>query len=442
MNFKSPQLKIAQSCSTPTEASEQNLGNQYWVKRFKEIRQLSRTLITPLSEEDCVIQSMPDASPAKWHLAHTTWFFEAFILKTCLKNYKPFYPEFNYLFNSYYFGIGEPFNRLRRGLLSRPSLQKILRYRDQVDRAIEKIMAAQHLWSQPDLRRNIDLGLHHEQQHQELLLVDIKHLFSCNPLKPAYQSSRSEFSSKMTHVNWLTFPEGLYWIGHAQESFSYDNETPCHQLFLKPFQMACRLVTNGDYLEFIADRGYEKAELWLSDGWLSVKENEWRAPLYWEKKEKCWEQFTLHGMETLNLHEPVCHVSYYEADAYARWRGTRLPLETEWEVVAREQMVNGNLFESGALHPIPLQEKQSQKTAGQLYGDVWEWTLSPYSAYPGFKPLSGVKGEYNGKFMSNQMVLRGGSCLTQQSHIRSTYRNFFYPNARWQFSGIRLAKDL
>jgi len=427
--------------------------------RFQQIRQHSEWLAAPLSPEDCVLQSMPDCSPIRWHLAHTSWFFETFVLKAAASNYQPVDANYEYLFNSYYNSVGEQFPRARRGLLSRPSLNDIIAYRQEVDRRMglwfdRETPANDPLWSV------IEIGLQHEQQHQELMLTDLKHLFSCNPLFPVYrdvyeQSSSEQSPSEQTQseqtqsLQWIEGPEGLARCGHDGDHFAYDNERPVHQVYLQPYQLASRLTTNREYLAFIEDGGYKRPEHWLSLGWTAAQQEEWQAPLYWLKRGGEWYEFTLSGLKPLELDAPVCHVSYFEADAFARWADKRLPTEFEWEAAARceqEQQDSaeyvGNFVEQQQWHPRPAQKRARAGRSGrlsQLWGDVWEWTCSSYAPYPGYRTPPGAIGEYNGKFMCNQYVLRGGSCATPTSHIRSTYRNFFHPGARWQFTGIRLA---
>jgi ergothioneine biosynthesis protein EgtB len=455
--------------------------------RFRAVRSFTTALAEPLRDEDCVVQSMPDASPTKWHLAHTTWFFETFVLARALPNYRVFHPAYGFLFNSYYDAVGERHPRPERGLLTRPTLDEVRRYRAHVDAAMDELLAAPDGPSRT-LQPGVDvafvtrLGLEHEQQHQELLLTDILHAFSCNPLRPAYRAETSPpgdhaqelaparavtgaragapsggapAGGPTTDLRWVAFEEGLHAMGRemADPAFAFDNERPRHRVFLDRFSLAKRLVTNAEYLEFITDGGYKKPELWLADGWSEMRARAWTAPLYWEEAEDekasrhDRSQFTLRGLHRLDLQAPVCHVSFYEADAYARWAGARLATEAEWELAASGVRLNGNLVESGRLEPIAWQRaKADRETDGghgpyQMFGDVWEWTQSAYVGYPGYRPWAGALGEYNGKFMCNQMVLRGGSCVTSIGHIRASYRNFFPPNARWQFSGIRLARS-
>jgi len=407
-------------------------------RRFAEIRGQTEALAAPLSPEDCALQSMPDASPVKWHLGHTTWFFETFVLTPQLRGCALFDPHFRVLFNSYYNGIGDRHPRPERGLLSRPDLATVRAYRAHVDQAmrdlIEHDVAA-------DVAALIELGFHHEQQHQELILTDLKHLFSRNPLRPAYEARWPLLPVKPAALEWHRYDAGLTVIGHRGDGFAFDNEGPEHQVFVAPFELASRPVTHGEFAAFIADGGYRKPELWLSLGFDVVQAQGWRAPLYWEEREGRWWTFTLRGMAEIDPHAPVCHVSYFEADAYARWAGARLPTEFEWEVAAKGIVPDGNFVDSGVLHPLPSAGVANGGAPQQLYGDVWEWTSSSYGPYPGFRTAEGAVGEYNGKFMCNQYVLRGGSCATPASHIRATYRNFFPPDARWQFSGIRLARD-
>ncbi|MBD2459481.1 ergothioneine biosynthesis protein EgtB [Oscillatoria sp. FACHB-1407] len=406
------------------------------LEKYQSVRQLSEWICQPLAVEDYVIQSMPDVSPPKWHLAHTSWFFETFLLVPNLPGYEVFHPKFGYLFNSYYEAVGQRHPRPQRGLLSRPTVEEIYRYRAYVDEGMRSLLS-QSL--DPSVESLVVLGLHHEQQHQELLLTDIKHILALNPLRPAYRADLplSNTNAVPTKEQWLDYPGGLYSIGYDQNEFAFDNESPLHKVYLHDYYLASTLVTNSDYLEFIEAGGYQKSEYWLSEGWATLQKEQWQAPLYWEHIDGNWWIMTLAGLRPLVEDEPVCHVSLFEADAYARWAGKRLPTEAEWEVAATPVAIAGNLLESGRLHPAPA---VGATRPDQLFGDVWEWTQSAYLPYPGFQPAAGAVGEYNGKFMCNQMVLRGGSCVTPPNHIRPTYRNFFPPSTRWQFSGIRLAK--
>lgn len=408
--------------------------------RFASVRRSTEALTASLSAEDCALQSMPDCSPTKWHLAHTSWFFETFILEPTLPGYRVFNPAFRVLFNSYYQMVGEQYSRPRRAFLTRPSLDEVMRYRRHVD----ELMAAFLGQSAPlpqTIAAAIELGINHEQQHQELILTDMKHLFSFNPLHPAYQARRHEPATASPAMDWLNYQGGLAKIGHDGNGFAFDNEGPSHPFYLVPFQLASRTVTNEEYLAFMEAGGYDRPELWLADGWNKIHAEGWRQPLYWEKLDDAWHTHTLNGLLPMNANEPVCHVSYYEADAYARYAAARLATEAEWECAASRANTVGNFVESGRFHPTGAGLADSPGLPQQMFGDTWEWTASSYLPYPGFKTSAGALGEYNGKFMSNQMVLRGGSCVTPQSHIRASYRNFFPPDARWQFSGIRLARD-
>jgi len=406
--------------------------------RYRETRGASLRLAEPLRPEDCVVQSMPDVSPTKWHLAHVTWFFETFLLRPQLDGYRPFHPDFEHLFNSYYNAVGEPYPRSRRGLISRPTVEETRDYRAHVDSAMERLF--ERADSLPgDALELIELGLHHEQQHQELLLMDIKHVLSCNPLFPSYhEGSPAGPGRPDDRPAWCDFEGGTVEIGHHGPGFSFDNERPRHATQLEPYRLASRLVTNGEFLEFVAERGYERPESWLADGWTTLRAEGWRAPLYWVARDGDWLEFTLAGLRPLEHSAPVCHVSYYEADAFAAWKGCRLPSEAEWERAAATRPVEGNFAEAGRLHPTSAPDVPGPR---QLFGDAWEWTRSAYAAYPGFRKPDGAVGEYNGKFMCNQFVLRGGACVTPRTHARPTYRNFFYPHQRWQFAGIRLADD-
>lgn len=422
----------------PASAEERSASSL--ASHYTAVRHQTHTLTANLSAEDMMVQSCPEASPAKWHLAHTSWFFETFILSSHLPSYKPFHPRFRDLFNSYYNAVGQQPEKALRNTFSRPGLEEIRKYRAHIDEHMLNLLQSGTISS--DVRKLVVLGLNHEQQHQELLVTDIKHGLWSNPLHPAYQPANAAPSAEAPPPQRpQLYAEGLYEIGADGESFYFDNEGSRHRVFLRPFRFAMRLATCGEYLSFIEDNGYSRPQLWLSDGWTAVKENRWRAPLYWEKSDGQWQQYTCSGLRRVEESEPVCHVSFYEADAFARWAGARLPTEFEWEVAAGSASVEGNLLEDGKFHPVAAPVVQRENQPLQLFGDVWEWTASAYLPYPGYKPASGALGEYNGKFMSGQMVLRGGSCVTPSSHIRATYRNFFPPETRWQFSGIRLADD-
>ena len=413
--------------------------------RYRRIRGETEQLADPLSAEDMQLQSMPDASPTKWHLAHTSWFFETFLLRSNLPDYQPFDPDFHQLFNSYYNSLGKPFSRPQRGLLSRPDLETVFAYRRSIDRHISELLRQFPLT--PDTLALVTLGLNHEQQHQELLLTDIKHALSINPTLPAYTDSTAEDldnagDTRAAPLQWMDIPGGLYSIGSDGERFCFDNESPAHQQMLQPFQIASRLVTNGEYRAFIEDGGYREPRLWLSDGWAEINRRPTSHPAYWQKRAGGWFQFALGGLQPLVDSEPVCHLSYYEADAYASWAGKRLPTEFEWEVAAcllrtPDQLAGANLLEKRLFRPDRAGPREHQ-----FLGDLWEWTSSAYLPYPGFRTSADAVGEYNGKFMCNQKVLRGGSCVTPADHIRISYRNFFYPQQFWQFTGIRLAGDL
>jgi ergothioneine biosynthesis protein EgtB len=406
-------------------------------RRYREVRAATVALALPLSDADATVQSMPDASPAKWHLAHTTWFFEAMVLTGDASDYKAFDERFNFLFNSYYESVGARHPRPLRGLLTRPTLGEVLAYREYVDAAMTQL-----LQRTPTLGvlKVIELGCHHEQQHQELLLTDILHLFAQNLLHPAYKDSVPLPVELIDRSQtYRSFSGGLVEIGHGGQGFAFDCEGPRHTVRIEPYRLSDRLVTNGEWAEFIADGGYRNPLLWLSDGWATVRNEAWSAPLYWEARDGEYWSMTLRGAQPIDPDAPVTHVSYFEADAFATWASRRLPTEDEWEAAAQGLPIAGNFANSGRLRPRPAPAPAGELR--QMFGDVWEWTRSAFMPYPRFRPMEGALGEYNGKFMSGQFVLRGGSCVTPEDHVRATYRNFFAPHARWQFSGLRLAED-
>lgn len=405
-------------------------------ERFETVRRLSEELAGGLTAEDQCIQSMPDASPTKWHLAHTSWFFERVVLQECARNYVPLNARYDYLFNSYYEGLGPRHPRPQRGLLSRPSGADILAYRRHVDEAVIALLER----GDPEVERLVLLGLHHEQQHQELILTDIKHAFFVNPLHPSFAAPQPQgVVAEPAPAAFVPCDGGVVQVGAKDGAFSFDNEGPAHRVLLQPFRMAARPVTCGEYSAFIEEGGYRRPEFWLSDGWALAQRENWRAPLYWQEHGGEWQVFTLRGERPLDKSAPVAHVSFFEAAAFAAWAGKRLPTEFEWEAAVGSQPVVGNLLEQR--HYEPRAATIEGAGLSQAFGDVWEWTRSSYDPYPGYRPFDGALAEYNGKFMSGQMVLRGGSCATPETHIRASYRNFFPPSARWQFSGFRLAED-
>jgi ergothioneine biosynthesis protein EgtB len=415
---------------TPTPPDRATLAG-----RFRAVRAETEHLCAPLAVEDYQLQSIPDCSPPKWHLAHTTWFFEQFVLAQFDPGFRPFHPRYAYLFNSYYEAVGERWPRPARGLLSRPTVSEVSAYRHAIDERMLGLLGTTDERTLGAVAPLVELGLNHEQQHQELLLTDLKHAFGLNPLRPAYAPPLAASPTAASRERrWVAHPPGVRRIGHAGGGFAFDNEGPAHSVYVHGFAVASRPVTNGEFVEFSDAGGYDRPEFWLSDGWAARQRNGWDAPLYWERDGGSRVIFTLRGMRPLDPAEPVCHVSYYEADAYARWAGFRLPTEAEWETAAPAGEPSGNFLDSGRIHP--------GVEPPAYFGDVWVWTASPYAAYPGYRPAAGALGEYNGKFMCNQLVLRGGSCVTPAGHVRATYRNFFPPDARWQFSGFRLAKDL
>ncbi len=441
----------------PADGSE---VQQTLAEHYHRIRQDSMLLCEPLETEDFCIQTMPEVSPPKWHLAHTSWFFETLLLKPFAKNYKEFHPKFAVLFNSYYDTIGEYHPRHQRGLLSRPSINEVYKYRHHVDKAMHELLLNSHHRDSKTITSRTILGLNHEQQHQELLLTDIKHIFASNPLRPAYKKAsaapQDQHNADTLNTQWIKIDGGLKIIGSSlnygtdnitsKTDFAYDNEGPLHQVYVEDFMLASHPVNNAEYLEFIHDDGYKKPDYWLADAWKIINQQNWQAPLYWEKIDNLWHNMTLQGMQPVDMDAPVCHVSFYEAAAFARWKdlqqtGIRLPTEMEWEVATENLTIEGNFRDSDLLQPASVTAKDNN-TLQQMFGDVWEWTQSAYAAYPGYHARPGALGEYNGKFMSSQLVLRGGSCATPLEHIRKTYRNFFYPHERWQYSGFRLAKDI
>jgi ergothioneine biosynthesis protein EgtB len=415
--------------------------------RFHQIRNFTNALCAGLEPEDCVVQSMPDVSPTKWHLAHTTWFFETFILKKFVPGYRAEIPEYAYLFNSYYNAAGDMHRRDLRGLISRPTVSQAQRYRASVDSHIDDLLSNPDESLLDEMEAILVLGFHHEQQHQELLITDIKHVLAQNPLNPVFRAAEERTATECRPCRFIDFEETVTAIGHDGDGFAYDNEGPRHRALVPAFSLATRPVTNGEFIAFIEDNGYSRPEFWLSLGWMTVNEQRWNAPLYWTKRDGAWWNFTLSGLRPVDRSEPATHVSYFEADAYANWAGARLPTEFEWERAALNCPIEGNFVETELFHPVAVGSAVLADKPGkdqrlyQMFGDVWEWTRSAYSPYPGYRAAPGALGEYNGKFMCNQYVLRGGSCATSRIHIRPTYRNFFQPEKRWQFTGIRLARD-
>lgn len=409
------------------------------LSRFHDVRSSTMELAEPLKTEDFVIQIVEHASPAKWHLAHSSWFFEAFFLEKAMEGYKTMHPQYGYLFNSYYLQTGEPHCRNKRGNLSRPTVQEVLDYRTYVNEHVTAFLETCSDKEFDEWKDVIEVGLNHEQQHQELLVTDLKIMFSKNPLHPAYTARKRPESEPQPDLKWHSFKEGVYEIGHTGGEFGYDNEFPRHKTYIHDFELADRLITNGEYLKFIESGGYEDPKYWLDEGHAQAVENKWDCPLYWQHDEGKWHQFTLNGLEPIDMNEPVTHVNYYEADAYARWVGCRLPTEFEWELAAEPLEIDGSFVDARNYHPVGA--NPSSPGLKQMFGEVWQWTRSSYAAYPGYETFPGALGEYNGKFMCNQYVLRGGSCATVKNHYRKTYRNFFQTKFSWQFTGIRLARS-
>ncbi|MDA1036003.1 MAG: ergothioneine biosynthesis protein EgtB [Chloroflexi bacterium] len=412
------------------------------VEAYSATRQTTEDFSSRLAIEDHMLQAMDDVSPNKWHLAHVTWFFETFLLKPHLPGYQPINDSYEYLFNSYYNGIGPQYSRPARGQLSRPTVAEVYEYRRHVDAGMISLLEQADPRQVEELAPLVVLGINHEQQHQELMVTDLKYNLSINPLKPAYHNRAIPRAASTPPLRWTEHHGGITQVGWDGSGFAFDHESPRHDALLHPHQIASRLVTNGEFLEFMHDGGYERHDLWLAQGWATVQDRGWNAPLYWELIDGQWWYFTMSGIQKVDEHGPVVHVSYLEADAFATWSGKRLPTEYEWEHHAAQKPIEGNFADSGLYHPVPIGSTSSTSIPAQMYGDVWEWTSSAFLGYPGYKPLPGAIGEYNGKFMMSQMVLRGGSCATPQNHMRTAYRNFFYPPDRWQFKGLRLADDL
>lgn len=445
--MKAPDAESVQTqpAKTGTQKSQGRAADraESLIARYRHVRELTTRLCRNLQPEDFVVQSCPDVSPTKWHLAHTTWFFETFVLKVWMQRYRTEVPQYAYLFNSYYNAAGDMHRRDLRGLISRPTVAETYHYRTSVDECLIKLLEAADDTLLEDIEPVLVLGLNHEQQHQELLITDIKHVFAQNPLYPVFEPAAAEpAAGKVAPQRFVGFGEAMVQIGHKGEAFSYDNESPQHRAFVPAFSISNRPITNGEYLAFMDAGGYTRPEFWLSLGWTTVQEQRWQAPLYWVKREDGWWNFTLSGFRPVGESEPVTHLSYFEADAYANWDGARLPTEFEWERAAAAQPTEGNFVDSDRFHPAAGPATANDGQLFQIYGDVWEWTRSAYLPYPGYRAVPGALGEYNGKFMCNQMVLRGGSCATSRDHVRPTYRNFFQPEKRWQFTGIRLARDV
>lgn len=428
-------LKAAPEVNSETEF---RFSRNELIQKFEKVRAFTETITDPLEIEDYVIQVTENASPAKWHLAHTTWFFETFLLEKELEDYDPIHPQYSYLFNSYYLQTGVPHCRARRGNISRPTVKQVFEYRKSINEHVVDLIKDATDEQYEKWGPIIEIGIHHEQQHQELLMTDLKYMFSQNPLDPVYKNVDRPKARSIPEISWIGFEEGVYDVGHDGKGFGYDNEFPRHKTYIHDFELASRLVTNGEYLEFMEAGTYSEPKWWLDEGFSTIRDEGWKAPLHWRKVDGEWHQFTLSGLVKIDLNDPVTHISYFEADAYARWKGYRLPTEQEWEVAAEPMEIEGNFADAGYLQPAALQSEKAGLQ--QMFGETWQWTQSSYAPYPGYKPLPGALGEYNGKFMCNQYVLRGGSCATSESHFRKSYRNFFHANERWQFTGIRLAK--
>ena len=451
--MKASDALVAEAVSGHVEVPPESAGtgerNQRLIDKYRQVRNFSAQLCQTLQPEDYVVQSMPDVSPTKWHLAHTSWFFETFVVKVWIPRYRSEVPQYAYLFNSYYNAAGDMHRRDLRGLISRPTVAETYRFRESIDECVLKLLQNADDALLAEIEPVLTLGLHHEQQHQELLITDIKHVFSQNPLYPVFREAAAESDNgRVAAQHFVEFDEAIVSIGHEGNGFSYDNEGPRHRALVPAFSLSNRLITNGEYLAFMEAGGYTRPEFWLSLGWTTVNEQRWQAPLYWVQRDGVWWNFTLSGFRPVNDAEPVTHLSYFEADAYANWDGARLPTEFEWEHAAAELAIDGNFVDAGRFHPAPANadglalSRNGSEALLQMFGDVWEWTRSAYLPYPGYRAVPGALGEYNGKFMCNQMVLRGGSCATSRDHIRPTYRNFFQPEKRWQFTGVRLARDL
>jgi ergothioneine biosynthesis protein EgtB len=443
--LKAPDTLVAEASSRhgavrPDDGDEPALS-EILIERYRRVRDFTARLCRNLQPEDYVVQSMPDVSPTKWHLAHTSWFFETFVVRVWMPRYRSEVPQYAYLFNSYYNAAGDMHRRDLRGLISRPTVAETYRFRDSIDQCVTKLLEEANETLLAEIEPILTLGLHHEQQHQELLVTDIKHVFSQNPLYPVFCDAAPDAGmGAVAPQRFIEFDEATVTIGHDGAGFSYDNEGPRHRALVPAFSLSNRLITNGEFLAFMEAGGYTRPEYWLSLGWTTVNEQRWRAPLYWVERDSAWWNFTLSGFRPVNEKEPVTHLSYFEADAYANWAGARLPTEFEWERAAADLPITGNFVNDERFHPAPIGSNSDQLS--QMFGDVWEWTRSAYLPYPGYRAGPGALGEYNGKFMCNQMVLRGGSCATSRDHIRPTYRNFFQPEKRWQFTGLRLARDL